>query len=576
MVLPIVAIGASAGGLEAISEFLVALPPKSAMAYVVIQHLDPDHPSLLPEILAKKTAMPVEQIHDGLGVQADRVYVMPPNSTLTLSEDRFCLTRRMSERPHHPVDVFFSSIADARRDAAVGVVLSGADSDGSIGVRQIKQAGGITFAQQPESARFQSMPQHAIETGCVDFVLRPGAIAQELVCLEKHPYLRQVSGPPGDSRQEGDSGDEADFKRVFRRLRSVHGVDFANSANEEIRSTNEELRNRNRELSVLNAELEKAQASADRARGFAEAIVNTVRDSLLVLDEQMHVVRANKAYYVNFNARPEDTEGRLFQHVAGGQLNTMELHERLAAALNSDAAVKAFEIPYSDLAAGPRVLRLNARKVPGDEHRANLILLAIEDVTLEKRHNKEAEMEAQERRDEVAHLLRVASVGELSSALAHELNQPLSAILYDAQAAQSFLGHGQFDLDEVRSILCDIVTNDQRASQVISRLRKLLKKSEFEPEKLEANDLIKEVLNLMNHELTARAVRVATELGAGLPSVLGDRVQLQQVLINLILKACDEMSQATEQARDADTPLTPRRQRRSDFGGGHRQWHSAG
>ena len=1001
------------------SEFLVALPPKSAMAYVVVQHLDPDHKSLLSEILAKKTAMPVEQIHDGLGVQADHVYVMPPNAVLTLSEDRFRLTRRKSEGPHHPVDVFFSSIADARKDAAVGVVLSGADSDGSIGVQQIKHGGGITFAQQPESARFPSMPQHAIDTGCVDFVLRPGAIAQELVRLGKHPYLRQLSDPPGDSRQEGDGGDEADFRRVFRRLRSVHGVDFANykrstlqrrlgrrmavrkmdrvsdylgvledepaeaaalyqdflirvtsffrdpesfdilasrvfpgmcesrsskdpvriwvpgcasgeevysiaialveylgerlasvgiqifgtdvseaeiekaragrymaniaeevsserlqrffvkqdhhyriaktvrdlcifarhditrdppfsrldlvscrnlliylgasaqrrvmqvfhyslrpegflllghsesvgsaadlfqiidkqqrlytrkmiapgaglelrqrgaattgyqnaankteaalvesdspqreadrlllahyapasvlvdeefnilqfrgdtapyiehasgapslnlhrvvrpellveispaitearetglavrreglsiddrelrlsviplkassahpsylilfedathrphrrrtmpasnalpesekdrrlaqlerdiattreylqstieehdaikeelksaheevlSANEEFQSTNEELetakeemqaaneelittndelRNRNRELSVLNAELEKAQASADRARGFAEAIVNTVRDSLLVLDEQMHVVRANKAYYANFNACPEDTEGRMFRHVAGGQWNTVELHERLAAVLNSDAVLKAFEIPYPDVAAGPRVLRLNARKVPGDEHRANLILLAIEDVTLEKMHNKEAEMEAQQRRDEVAHLLRVASVGELSSALAHELNQPLSAILFDAQAAQTFMGHGQFDPDEVRSILRDIVTNDQRASQVISRLRKLLQKSEFEPEKLEANELIKEVLKLMNHDLTARAVRVATEFGAGLPSVLGDRVQLQQVLINLILNACDAMSQPTEKAR---------------------------
>ena len=97
MAIPIVAIGASAGGLEAVSEFLAALPPNSALAYVVIQHLDPEHKSLLPEILAKKTRMPVEQIHEGLVVQANQVYVIPPNTALTLSEDRFRLTPRAAK-----------------------------------------------------------------------------------------------------------------------------------------------------------------------------------------------------------------------------------------------------------------------------------------------------------------------------------------------------------------------------------------------------------------------------------------------------------------------------------------------
>jgi len=162
---------------------------------------------------------------------------------------------------------------------------------------------------------------------------------------------------------------------------------------------------------------------------------------------------------------------------------------------------------------------------------------------------KQAELEAQEHRGEVARLLRAASLGELSSALAHELNQPLAAILYNAQAAQLFLARGEFDMEEIRHILGDIVTDDQRASEVIRRLRALLTKGEFQPQLLDANELIQEVLKLMNHDLIARKVGVITQFTPGLPSIRGDRVQLQQVLINLILNAGDAMSQRPRHVR---------------------------
>jgi two-component system, LuxR family, sensor kinase FixL len=155
---------------------------------------------------------------------------------------------------------------------------------------------------------------------------------------------------------------------------------------------------------------------------------------------------------------------------------------------------------------------------------------------------KQADLEAQQNRKEVAHLLRVASLGELSSALAHELNQPLAAILSNAQAAQLFLAKDNCDLQEIREILSDIVAADQRASEVIGRLRALLKKGEFQAQALSANDLILEVLKLMHRDLTARDLSVATQFSTELPMVRGDRVQLQQVLINLILNAGDAMS----------------------------------
>jgi two-component system, LuxR family, sensor kinase FixL len=169
--------------------------------------------------------------------------------------------------------------------------------------------------------------------------------------------------------------------------------------------------------------------------------------------------------------------------------------------------------------------------------------LRLQGVSLDITARKLAELEAQSHRNEVAHLLRAASLGELSSALAHELNQPLAAIMSNAQAALLFLAREKFNLDEIREILRDIVSDDKRAGEVIKRLRALLMKGEFKPQTLQANELIQEVLKLMHYDLTARAMQVATEFSPGLPTIRGDRVQLQQVLINLILNAGDAMSQ---------------------------------
>jgi two-component system CheB/CheR fusion protein len=229
--IPVVAIGASAGGLDAISELLAALPPRADMAYVLVQHLDPAHESLLPELLAKKTTMPVVQIRNDMDVEAGHVYVIPPNATLTLAAQRFRLTRRPSGGGLHlPIDTLFASLAEERGSASIGVVLSGSNSDGSRGVRAIKQAGGIVFAQLPESARFPSMPRNAVETGCVDFVLRPEQIAHALSQLGRHPYVQdEIESEPLDAFPDEPLApdDEECLRRLFRRLRTLHGVDFS-------------------------------------------------------------------------------------------------------------------------------------------------------------------------------------------------------------------------------------------------------------------------------------------------------------------------------------------------------------
>src|SRR3984893_2539734 len=220
---------ASAGGLEAVSELLAALPAQCGVACIVVQHLDPGHESLLTEILAKRTSLSVVQAHDGVSAAPDHVYVMPPNTTLSMTGERIHVTPSASGL-HHPADILFTSLAEERGDSAIGVVLSGGDGDGALGIQAIKQAGGITFAQEPASARFPSMPRNAIATGCVDFVLRPKEIAHELARLSHHPYLRSVLRTDADTDSTLDvraAGDEAHLRHVFRQLRTAHGVDFS-------------------------------------------------------------------------------------------------------------------------------------------------------------------------------------------------------------------------------------------------------------------------------------------------------------------------------------------------------------
>src|SRR6185295_11684747 len=223
-----VGIGASAGGLEAVTQLLSAMPAGSGLACIVVQHLDPHHESLLPELLAKAAAVPVTPALGGEVVRPDHVYVLPPNATLTVADGRFQLTKRLAHERHLPVDALFRSLALEYADDAIGVVLSGGDSDGSLGIQAIKHEGGIVFAQTPDSARFPNMPQHAIDTGCVDRVLSPAEIAHELIRLSRRLSLRPATeGSEAAMAPEAGANDsETTLRVIFRRLRAAHGLDF--------------------------------------------------------------------------------------------------------------------------------------------------------------------------------------------------------------------------------------------------------------------------------------------------------------------------------------------------------------
>ncbi len=202
---PIVAVASSAGDLEAVSELLSALPAECGAAFIIVQQLDSSRQRLLFEALAVRTILPVMQARDGAVLEQDHVYVITAKATLTMTDGRIRVTSSPSAL-RHPADILFTSLAEQRGDSAIGVVLSGEGSDGTLDIQAIKQADGATFAQYPGSARFSSMPINAIESGCVDFVLRPNEIARELARLGRHtapsagvprcaPFIDASAGP---------------------------------------------------------------------------------------------------------------------------------------------------------------------------------------------------------------------------------------------------------------------------------------------------------------------------------------------------------------------------------------------
>src|SRR5262245_465112 len=191
---PIVGVGASAGGLEAFTQFLQALSPDMGMAVVFVQHLSPEHESLLVELLSRVTTLRVTTIAEGMAAAPNRVYIMPPNTYLTIAQGVFHLASRSdTPRPFVPIDHFLRTLAQDQLGNAVAVILSGTGSDGALGIEAIKAEGGITFAQKEQSAQHPNMPHSAVSTGAVDFILPPAEIAQALNNLKTHPYLRSVS-----------------------------------------------------------------------------------------------------------------------------------------------------------------------------------------------------------------------------------------------------------------------------------------------------------------------------------------------------------------------------------------------
>ncbi len=220
---PVVGIGASAGGLEAFKKLIKAIPENSGMAYILVQHLHPEHISSLPEILQRETNIPVYEITNNVKVKSNHIYVIPANKMLEATNGSLKLSSRPpKDQKNMPIDIFFSSLAEVHQSHAIGVVLSGTGADGTLGLKNIKGQGGITFAQDPESAAYDAMPESAISADVVDFILAPEKMPKQLIELKRTFNILPSDGQPVPKEVM----EELSFRQVLTVIRNSSGVDF--------------------------------------------------------------------------------------------------------------------------------------------------------------------------------------------------------------------------------------------------------------------------------------------------------------------------------------------------------------
>ena len=218
----VVGIGASAGGLEAIESFFSKVSVNSGLAYVIIQHLSPDYISLMPEILSKRTSLNVYTAEDGMTVEPNNVYLIPRKVNMKIFQSKLHLTEKTSTHQLNlPIDIFLNSLAEDFEDKAFAVILSGTGSDGSRGIRMVKENGGIVIAQDPDSSKFDGMPKSAISTGTVDFILQPQEMPEKILSYVKHPYILEK-----DKNSEQSLVPENYMSKIILILKDAFGLDF--------------------------------------------------------------------------------------------------------------------------------------------------------------------------------------------------------------------------------------------------------------------------------------------------------------------------------------------------------------
>jgi PAS domain S-box-containing protein len=221
----IVGLGASAGGVYALKAFFAHVPADSGMAYVVILHLSPDHESKLAEVLQSAASIPVTQVRERVRVEPNHVYVISPNQSLTMSDGHLALSeiKRIEER-RAPVDIFFRTLAESHHSRAVCVVLSGTGANGSMGMKRVKEYGGVCIVQEPAEAEYADMPRNSIATGLVDYVLPVREIPAKIIGYKKHLGTINI---PAEPQERAETDDQA-LREIFTQLRTRTGHDFTN------------------------------------------------------------------------------------------------------------------------------------------------------------------------------------------------------------------------------------------------------------------------------------------------------------------------------------------------------------
>lgn len=224
----VIGIGASAGGLEALQQLFDCVPSDSGLSFVVVQHLSPDYRSLMGDILGRHTRMTVFQAGDGMAVEPNTVYLIPPKKYLTYRSGRLHLHDHDPSTVNHPIDAFFTSLAEEEKEQAIVVELSGTGSDGVNGVKAVKERGGLVIVQDPASAKFDGMPKSVIQTGLVDFILSPEDIAAELLNFSSHsPLFFQKSADESLAGEENIFSEDEVLAHIYTILKNASGIDFS-------------------------------------------------------------------------------------------------------------------------------------------------------------------------------------------------------------------------------------------------------------------------------------------------------------------------------------------------------------
>ena len=219
----VVALGASAGGLEALQDFFKAMPINNGLAFVVIQHLSPDYKSMMDELLARQTQMQIYIIEDGMKIAPNTVYLIPPRKNLSIFHDQLFLEDyNLKKGLNLPIDIFFRSLAQEKGKNGIGIILSGTGSDGALGTRAIKEAGGMVMVQDEQSAKFDGMPRSSISTGLVDFILPADKMPIALLDYIKHPFIQKSSVIENILERNYDS-----LTKITLILRDFCGIDFS-------------------------------------------------------------------------------------------------------------------------------------------------------------------------------------------------------------------------------------------------------------------------------------------------------------------------------------------------------------
>lgn len=298
-----------------------------------------------------------------------------------------------------------------------------------------------------------------------------------------------------------------------------------------------------------------AAEALQQARRYAESIVDAVRDPLLVLDEHLRVCSANRSFYDTFHTSEADTVGRALHELGGREWDIPKLRTRLRAVLRTEQALTDFAVETTFAAIGPRIMQLHARAIDRDADRSHRILLAIEDVTertraqdalRENETRKHAEDQVRQRQAELAHALRISTVGELASGLAHELNQPLSAVANGVEACARYLRAGKAEPDKLLALLDDASSEALRAGTIVEHLRHFIEKGQPQFERTDLREIVQNLPRLLGRELQGARVALRLDVPARPLLILADRIQIEQIIVNLVQNAIDAIRDAPD------------------------------